>query len=131
MTECSCPLCGAAIAPGRLLVDVEGGLLVGNGQVATLTRQESALFKALWSARPRTLSKEQLLDSIYGLLPDADEPEIKIIDVFVCKIRKKVDPLGFAIETVWGRGYRIINSAASSDQEAAGDQDQSRDRRAA
>jgi hypothetical protein len=78
-----------------------GGLLVGNGQVATLTRQEFTLFEALWSARPRTLSKEKLLDAIYGLLPPGDEPEIKIIDVFVCKIRKKVAPLGFAIETVW------------------------------
>lgn len=129
MNACPCPLCGAAIAPGRLLVDVEGGLLVGNGQVVTLTRQQFALFEALWSARPRTLSKEQLLDSIYGLLPSGDEPEIKIIDVFVCKIRKKVDPLGFAIQTVWGRGYRIVT--ANAGMEAQGEQDQPRDRRAA
>jgi len=108
MSNCTCQLCGADILPGRLLVDVEGGLLVGNGEVAQLTRQEFGVFEALWTARPRTLSKEQLSAALYSLLP-GDEPEIKIIEVFVCKIRKKVAPLGFEIETVWGRGYRIAN----------------------
>jgi len=125
MSNCTCPLCGADILPGRLLVDVEGGLLVGNGEVAQLTRQEFGVFEALWTARPRTLSKEQLAAALYSLLP-GDEPEIRIIDVFVCKIRKKVVPLGFEIETVWGRGYRIVNQKGARD-----DQDQSRDRHAA
>ena len=103
-----CPLCGSAIPDdGRILIDLEGGLVVGGGHVANLTAQEFALFDALWSARPRTLSKEKLLNALYGLKPGGDEPEIKIIDVFICKARPKLLPLGVTVETVWGKGYRI------------------------
>lgn len=37
----------------------------------------------------------------------ADEAEIKIVDVFVCKIRKKVKSFGIVIETRWGIGYSL------------------------
>lgn len=50
-------------------------------------------------------------DAVYvRVYPDhymGDAPDIKIIDVFVCKLRRKLKPLGIAISTVWGRGYRI------------------------
>ena len=53
-----------------------------------------------------TLTKEMFLNHLYGGM---DEPEVKIIDVFICKLRKKIDKLspdgGACIETVWGRGY--------------------------
>lgn len=104
-----CPLCGSAIVDDeRVLVDIEGGLIVSAGRVAQLTPQEFAMFIALWEARPRTLTKERLMAAIYGLKPDGDEPEIKIIDVFVCKLRPKIAGMGFAIETAWGKGYRLI-----------------------
>jgi two-component system cell cycle response regulator CtrA len=52
-----------------------------------------------------TLTKEMFLDHLYGGI---DEPELKIIDVFICKLRKKIaaatDGVHY-IETVWGRGY--------------------------
>ena len=52
-----------------------------------------------------TLTKEMFLNHLYGGM---DEPELKIIDVFICKLRKKLanasDGKNF-IETVWGRGY--------------------------
>ncbi len=103
-----CPLCAAPlISDGRILVDFEGGLIVGGGQVAHLTKQEFDLFMALWQAAPRVMSKEALL----GATADRngfEEPEIKIIDVYICKARKKLAPLGIAIETAWGRGYRIV-----------------------
>jgi len=54
-----------------------------------------------------TVTKEMLLNHLYRGM---DEPEIKIIDVFVCKLRKKLaEPTGGKsyIETVWGRGYRL------------------------
>lgn len=104
-----CPLCAAPIIDdGRVLVDIEGGLIVGGGRVAQLTKQEFAVFLALWSARPRTLSKDQLIDALYGLLPDGDTPEIKIVDVFICKLRPKIKGMGVSIETAWGKGYRMI-----------------------
>ena len=52
-----------------------------------------------------TLTKEAFLNHLYGGM---DEPEVKIIDVFICKLRKKLETAlggeGY-IETVWGRGY--------------------------
>ncbi len=52
-----------------------------------------------------TLTKEMFLNQLYGGM---DEPEIKIIDVFICKLRKKLAGASNGkdyIETVWGRGY--------------------------
>jgi len=115
-----CPLCGAAIADdGRILVDIEGGLIVSNGRVAQLTKQEFAVFEAMWLSRPLLRTKEQLLDAVYGLLPSADAAEIKIIDVFVCKIRKKLEGMDVPLETVWGRGYRILTPGQHPDTRAA------------
>ncbi|MBE1237923.1 winged helix-turn-helix domain-containing protein, partial [Phaeovibrio sulfidiphilus] len=54
-----------------------------------------------------TLTKEQFLNHLYGGM---DEPDLKIIDVFVCKLRKKLAAFldgETCIETVWGRGYMI------------------------
>ncbi len=55
-----------------------------------------------------TLTKEMFLTHLYG---GRDEPELKIIDVFVCKLRKKLatagDGAATCIETVWGRGYAL------------------------
>ena len=52
-----------------------------------------------------TLTKEMFLNHLYGGM---DEPELKIIDVFICKLRKKLAQATGGdnyIETVWGRGY--------------------------
>jgi len=64
-----------------------------------------------------TLTKEMFLNHLYGGM---DEPELKIIDVFICKLRKKLaEATGGAnhIETVWGRGYVLRDPAPG--QEAA------------
>ena len=66
-----------------------------------------------------TLTKEMFLNHLYG---GVDEPELKIIDVFVCKLRKKlVGATGgdSYIETIWGRGYMLRDPAADSDGRAA------------
>ena len=58
-----------------------------------------------------TLTKEMFLNHLYGGI---DEPDLKIIDVFVCKLRKKLSSTTGGInyiETVWGRGY-ILNENA-------------------
>ena len=57
------------------------------------------------------MTKEMLLDHLYG---GKDEPELKIIDVFVCHLRKKLAQATDGkhyIETVWGRGYRLCAPA--------------------
>jgi two-component system cell cycle response regulator CtrA len=52
-------------------------------------------------------SKQQIMTVLMVDRGGDEEPEIKIVDVFVCKIRKKLKPFGVAIDTVWARGYRL------------------------
>ena len=64
-----------------------------------------------------TLTKEMFLNHLYGGM---DEPELKIIDVFVCKLRKKLSVAtggSHYIETVWGRGY-VLRDPPEAQQEA-------------
>ena len=70
-----------------------------------LTVHEATLFGALM--RRGVMSKAQLLTAVYGGRPDGDAPEIKIIDVFVCKLRRKLSAFGIKVETVWGVWYRL------------------------
>lgn len=84
-----------------------------------LTPKEAALVQALRTRSPHTLSKEQLLSALYGLQAD-DEPEIRIIDVFICKARKKLEPFGVRIATVWGRGYQMDEDSVAAYDEVAG-----------
>lgn len=72
-----------------------------------LTSKEYAILELLAMRRGAVLTKEMFLNHLYGGI---DEPELKIIDVFVCKLRKKLaDASGGTnyIETVWGRGYML------------------------
>lgn len=52
-------------------------------------------------------SKEQLLIAATNDITGNKAPEIKIVDVYICKMRKKLEPFGIVIETVWGRGYNL------------------------
>ena len=65
----------------------------------------SGILELLSLRKGTTLTKEMFLNHLYGGM---DEPELKIIDVFVCKLRKKLSTATGGenyIETVWGRGY--------------------------
>ena len=76
-----------------------------------LTAKEYQMFELLCLRKGNVVSKESFLDHLYGGM---DEPEIKIIDVFICKLRKKIEKAGAAsplIQTVWGRGYRVNTDA--------------------
>jgi two-component system, cell cycle response regulator CtrA len=79
-----------------------------------LTGKEYGILELLALRKGSTLTKEQFLNHLYGGM---DEPEQKIIDVFVCKLRKKLqDASGGAnyIETVWGRGYVLRDPEAEA-----------------
>ena len=69
-----------------------------------LTAKEYGILELLSLRKGTTLTKEMFLNHLYGGM---DEPELKIIDVFVCKLRKKLAQAtggDHYIETVWGRG---------------------------
>jgi two-component system, cell cycle response regulator CtrA len=76
------------------------------GRQVHLTGKEYAILELLVLRKGMVLTKEAFLNHLYGGM---DEPEMKIIDVFVCKLRKKLAQAGAdnLIGTVWGRGYMI------------------------
>lgn len=85
----------ALLAPRDVLVRFEWGL----------TTSEARLFAFLTTRE--LCSKAEIMNALYALRPEADEVEPKIVDVFVCKLRKKLRPFGVEVETVWGQGYRL------------------------
>lgn len=80
-------------------------VFVGDNPVH-LTGKEYAILELLMLRKGIVLTKEMFLNHLYGGI---DEPEMKIIDVFICKLRKKIAAAGISdlIGTVWGRGYMI------------------------
>ncbi|MEQ8604446.1 MAG: response regulator transcription factor [Marivibrio sp.] len=93
------------IEVGRLSVNLESRTVEVDARPVHLTGKEYGILELLALRKGTTLTKEMFLNHLYGGM---DEPEAKIIDVFVCKLRKKLasaaDGANF-IETVWGRGY--------------------------
>ena len=71
-----------------------------------LTRAETIIADMLFAKRGRVIAKSTLMDALYFNRPNS-EPDPKIVDIFVCKIRKKL-PAEFQIETVWGIGYKMV-----------------------
>lgn len=111
-----CPCCGRPLVDdGTVRFDAEAGFLIAGGRYASLTGMETAVFEALWGGRPRVQSKEQLLAAITGLRSADEEPEIKIVGVAVCKVRKKLAGLPVEIQTCWGKGYRLTLKEANHD----------------
>jgi two-component system cell cycle response regulator CtrA len=95
----------SVIQTGDLVVNLDTKTVEVNGARVHLTGKEYQMLELLALRKGTTLTKEMFLNHLYGGM---DEPEIKIIDVFICKLRKKLaaalDGKDY-IETVWGRGY--------------------------
>ena len=99
----------SVIQTGDLRVNLDTKTVEVNGSRVHLTGKEYQMLELLSLRKGTTLTKEMFLNHLYGGM---DEPELKIIDVFICKLRKKLNAaLGRQpgdpdyIETVWGRGY--------------------------
>jgi two-component system cell cycle response regulator CtrA len=93
------------IKTGRLTVNLDTRTVEVENQPLHLTGKEYGILELLSLRKGTTLTKEMFLNHLYGGM---DEPELKIIDVFVCKLRKKLSTATGGdnyIETVWGRGY--------------------------
>ena len=98
------------IRTGRMIVNLQARTVEIDGRPIRLTGKEYAILELLSLRKGSTLTKEMFLNHLYGGI---DEPELKIIDVFICKLRKKLcDALDGEnyIETVWGRGYVLRDS---------------------
>jgi two-component system cell cycle response regulator CtrA len=95
----------SVIRTGKLSVNLDSKTVEVDGSRVHLTGKEYAILELLTLRKGTTLTKEMFLNHLYGGM---DEPELKIIDVFICKLRKKLSLACGGenyIETVWGRGY--------------------------
>jgi two-component system cell cycle response regulator CtrA len=95
----------SVITTGRIAVNLDAKTVAVDEKPMHLTGKEYQMLELLSLRKGTTLTKEMFLNHLYGGM---DEPELKIIDVFICKLRKKLsnglDGESY-IETVWGRGY--------------------------
>jgi two-component system cell cycle response regulator CtrA len=107
------------IRTGKLVVNLDTRTVEVDGQPLHLTGKEYGILELLSLRKGTTLTKEMFLNHLYGGM---DEPELKIIDVFVCKLRKKLASATGGdnyIETVWGRGYVLRDPVETSDSETS------------
>lgn len=108
---------GSVIQAGRLSVDLETKTANVDGAPLPLTTKEYAILELLALRKGQTLNKASFLNHLYG---GVDEPDLKIVDVFVCKLRKKLEKISGGetfIETVWGRGYVLRDQTSRSSVE--------------
>jgi two-component system cell cycle response regulator CtrA len=95
----------SVIETDDLVLNLDTKTVEVNGARVHLTSKEYQMLELLSLRKGTTLTKEMFLNHLYGGI---DEPEMKIIDVFICKLRKKLANASGGknyIETVWGRGY--------------------------
>ena len=101
----------SVIQTDDLVVNLDTKTSEVNGARVHLTGKEYAMLELLSLRKGMTLTKEMFLNHLYGGM---DEPQVKIIDVFMCKLRKKLASASGGknyIETVWGRGYVLRHPA--------------------
>jgi two-component system cell cycle response regulator CtrA len=107
------------IKTGKLAVNLDTKTVEVSNQRVHLTGKEYAMLELLSLRKGSTLTKEMFLNHLYGGI---DEPELKIIDVFICKLRKKLATASDGdnyIETVWGRGYVLRNPTEETEAAAS------------
>jgi two-component system cell cycle response regulator CtrA len=99
---------------GKLAVNLDAKTVEVGGSRLHLTGKEYAILELLTLRKGTTLTKDMFLSHLYGGM---DEPELKIIDVFICKLRKKLSLACEGenyIETVWGRGYSLVEPLSAT-----------------
>jgi two-component system, cell cycle response regulator CtrA len=104
---------------GQLSIKLDTKTVEVHGQPMHLTGKEYQILELLALRKGTPLTKEMFFNHLYGGL---DEPELKIIDVFICKLRKKLQMASGGkhyIETVWGRGYKLHDPDPGTAQTAA------------
>jgi two-component system cell cycle response regulator CtrA len=98
---------------GEITVDLSHRAALFRDQRLPLTGKEYEMLELLAMRRGSTITKEMFLNHLYQ---ERDEPELKIIDVFICKLRKKLREATGSdyVETIWGRGYTLREPAAAA-----------------
>ena len=110
----------SAIRTGKLVVNLDSRIVSVDDRAVHLSSKEYSLLELLSQHKGRVVSKEMFLTHLYNGIR---EPELKIIDVFVCHLRKKLARAtggNHYIETVWGRGYILRDPILTGGTTTAG-----------
>jgi DNA-binding winged helix-turn-helix (wHTH) protein len=105
---------GRTIQTGKLVVELDSGVVSVDHHPVRLTSKEYDILELLSLRTGTIVTKDMILHHLYGGM---DEPEVKIIDVFVCNLRRKLAQAtggSHYIETVWGRGYVLRDPTITS-----------------
>lgn len=108
----------STVRVGKMAVNFDERSVNVAGKSLHLTTKEYAILELLVLRKGQPITKEMFLNHLYGGI---DEPELKIIDVFVCKLRKKLQDSSGGdnfIETIWGRGYILRDPEETADNGA-------------
>lgn len=109
----------SVIRTGRMSINLDAHTVEVDDKPVHLTGKEYGILELLSLRKGSTLNKEIFLNHLYGGM---DEPELKIIDVFICKLRKKLSAAtggGNYIETVWGQGYVLRDTDEEAPEKKA------------
>jgi DNA-binding winged helix-turn-helix (wHTH) protein len=108
----TCPCCRQPVEAVSFLVDA-GSQTITNGVFsARFSGREFQVAQVLIDAFPDKVTKAQIYDRVF-LDAHGEGPDMKIVDVIICKVRPKLAELGMVIHTVWGIGYRIVEEDRS------------------
>lgn len=113
-----CPACGEPLydesqtfgwltfytADGRTVVIHEH-----TQEILPFSNAEAAILSVMAHAKGRVITKDKIYDTLYWMRGESDAPESKIVDVYICKIRKRIRALSLplTVHTLWGRGYSL------------------------
>jgi two-component system cell cycle response regulator CtrA len=95
----------SVIQIGDIVLNLDSKTIEVGGARINFTGKEYKMLELLMLHKDRPVTKEMFLNHLYGGM---DEPEVKIVDVFICKLRKKLTSASGGknfVETIWGRGY--------------------------
>lgn len=111
---------GSVVRVGDLEVHLDAGQALVRGRPVPLTKQEYRVLEVLVLRLGGVVDQEAFLDAVYG---GVNEPDARIFDVFICKIRKKLAAAGApdVVQTVWGRGYTIDPDPDKDDSRSQGE----------
>jgi two-component system, OmpR family, response regulator len=103
MTTC-CPTCGQAIEAGEA-IKVTGRYVLHKDKATRLSKMEAAVVSCLLEAKGRVVTKDHIMQHVYGLA--CDWPDWKILDIFICRARRRLKPLGIFIANSRGEGFAL------------------------
>ncbi len=125
MMEKWCPLCGHSLSDSKsIFIDEESNSIILDGKAIKAQRRIRQVVGLLIEKSPRIVSRGFMMDSLYGLETEEEEPAEKIIDVFIAHARKAIKGSDYEIDTIWGKGWlfrrKVLHEDEHQDQRKAG-----------